>query len=1451
MNKLKHIINWTVWSLLALYGCIFVLIHIPFTQQFLGRQIADIISEAIGANVKIERVELGFPNRVILDDVLILDQQQEEMLRVGRLSAKIEFLPLSYGRISISSAQLFGTHANLYKNDSLAAPNYQFVLDSLASEDNEEPSELNLRINSLIIRHSSITYNQKDVPQTPHKFNPKHLKVSDISAHIILKELQPDSLNANIKRLAFKEQSGLNINRLSLSLEANNHQAVLKDFRLQMPHSEMSIDAIHATFDKDHLAESIQYETEINAPALTPMDIACFLPELKAFPQKFSLHSSLKGKGKSLDCSNLTITTSDKSFDLQAKGYLHEKTWAFSTPSLHISQAFFNQCKQAFKELPDEMIRLGNVNLDGNASKDDAGTLRTNVNFRSDAGNAALAFSKNKDEEFDGHLDTESILLGKILDNDDLGTLATKINIKGNKDSFTAEGDIPLLEYKTYPYHNIIINGTYDRGDVAGSLKIDDANILTDLTGELRKGNRYSVKLEGFIKNLCPKALNLSDKWNDTRFSTYVNADFIANNLNDAEGTFELNDFEMQANDSIGSYYFLKNLQVKTGYDEDVHFVNVRGDMGEADIKGDFDWNTLPQSFINYIASKLPTLPNLPKATKPTDNDFVVRLNMTDTDWMQKLLGIPLSIERPFTLTASIDDKHKLFDVAGQLPMFTYNGNRYMNSTISITTDEDVMNYQVKLTKVMAEEKYMDLDLNGTAEDNHILASFHWNQADLLEPINSTNGTINIITELYTNEQGEAEAHVRVLPSMMMVREKPWSLEPCDIFYSPKHLMVDHFTINNNRQHLIIDGIASESPADAITIDLKELDVAYILDLVDFDAVSFEGMATGTATISQAFGDFEGNADLTVDQFRFQSGRMGTLIANAQWNREENQIDINAIADDGPKSKTFINGYISPVREDINLNIQASGTSIEFCQSFTSSFLHDVSGNAYGNVVLYGPLSELNLTGDMIVDGQATVTALNTTYTMQKDTIRLIPNSILVNQCVIADKEGHQGTLNGGIYHDHFSDFTFDVDIAAENLLAYDFDDFNGGIVCGTVYATGTADLHGRPGEVIINCNVTPEAKSVFAYNATNPDAISKQEFITWVDHSGVRPRHREESEEDFASSTNIYINFNINATPQGTLRILMDSKTNDYITLNGSGGIRASFYNKGPFHMFGTYTIESGTYGITIQNIIKKNFTFQNGGTIIFGGDPFHANLNMQAQYMVNGVSLSDLNLGTSFASNTVRVNCLMNIQGTPEAPHVEFDFELPTVNAEENQMIRSVIASEQEMNQQVLYLLGIGRFYTQGANNAQSQEYGQTQLAMQSFLSGTVSSQINEVLAQVIKSNDWNFGANISTGNEGWHNAEYEGIVSGRMLNNRLLINGQFGYRDNATQATTSFIGDFDIQYLLNPNGNLALKVYNQTNDRYFTRSSLNTQGVGLIMKKDFNGIRDLFRWRKMKKE
>ena len=74
---------------------------------------------------------------------------------------------------------------------------------------------------------------------------------------------------------------------------------------------------------------------------------------------------------------------------------------------------------------------------------------------------------------------------------------------------------------------------------------------------------------------------------------------------------------------------------------------------------------------------------------------------------------------------------------------------------------------------------------------------------------------------------------------------------------------------------------------------------------------------------------------------------------------------------------------------------------------------------------------------------------------------------------------------------------------------------------------------------------------------------------------------------------------------------------------------------------------------------------------------------------------------------------------------------------------------------------------------------------------------------------------------------------------MNNRLLFNGNFGYRDK-TLNTNQFIGDFDIEYLLNPKGSWRLKAYNRYNDQnYYVRTAQTTQGVGLVFKKDFDNF------------
>ena len=1463
LKLLKHILRGTIWSLVVLYVAFTLLSHIPSVQRFAGSYVADLLSETLGTEVKIGRVDLGFLNRIIIDDVTIYDREQVEMLSVGRLSAKFDLSLLSRGIFSVSSVQLFGAKAQLYRADEASEPNFQFIVDILSNpNDTTKSNTLGLRINSLIIRNTNVSFNQKDKP-LKKAFDTHHLNFSDISAHIILKYISADSLNLRVRRLSLRERSGLEVSNLSFRTAVGSQKAVLHDFALELPGSQFSVNELEATYPSGKAYDAIIAPVHLNASA-TLNDFAFLLPELMQFDEQLDLEMVAERDEMRTKVTDLSIASATNLLSFLGEGWIQSagdsiSLWHAQIGTLSLSRRGIALLTQLTHTDAPFLDRLGTVILSGQYRGNDDIMLGAVTNISTDIGDVELKLDYFRNQTFRAHISTDSLLLDRMMDEPQLGRIASKVDVVGNSRHIHATGSIPKFCVKGYDYRNVTIDGTYDtdnifksnqRARAKGLLTIDDKNLRAVIDGELQKrGRQLSLRLSSDVGKIYPQRLHLSDKWGDVLFCLLLDSDIKATDLNDAVGTINLHKLYMA--DSLSSYS-IKDVALRSGFEGSQHFLSFEGEMGTGLLRGEFDLNTMPQSFINYVATILPTLPGLPKTTLDVDNNFNLDLQLNDTEWLRRIVGIPLTIHSPFSLHMSINDLEHQIAVDGTLPSFTYDGAYYSDAKALLTSPDDSLKCDVSVVKRMDDGSEMLVSLNANAHDNRFQTSFSW---DNLSTADRVAGNLNTVTSLYTADDGNAEAHVRVLASHAIIDTVRWDIVPCDIYYKKENLVVDNFSIRNDLQHLNINGRASTLDDDTLTVEMKEVDVSYVLDLINFHPVDFDGFATGTARVSQLFGVPHAWADLVVRQFTFEGGRFGTLNAHASWNNEEEQIDIRALADDGPNAKTFINGYVSPVREDIDLQIEAQGTYVDFLQNYTTSFLTNVTGNGWGSLRLVGPLGEMDLLGDIVVDGRAHVIPLGTDYTLRKDTVRLVRNDILLRRAQVFDRYDNVAYLWGGIHHDHLSRLTFDLEIETTRFLAYDFPTLGDDSFCGTVLASGFVDMHGRPGEVTINCNATPLQSTTFTYNAAQTDVVTNQDFITWRDKATIADTTGNAAiphsvATAYNNATDIYLNFIIDATPQSTLRLLMDSRTGDYITFNGSGALRASYHNKGAFQLFGTYSIVRGTYGITIQDIIKKNFQFKEGGTIVFGGNPMNASLQLQAIHTVNGVSLSDLNIGNSFSNNSIRVNCLMNIGGQARSPRVEFDLDFPNINNEEKQMVRSIIASEQEMNQQVLYLLGIGRFYTQGVNNAGTeQEYGQTQLAMQSFLSGTLSSQISNVISKFIKNDDWNFGANISTGNEGWNNAEYEGIVSGRMLNNRLILNGQFGYRDNARQASPSFIGDFDLRYLLQPNGNLALRVYNQTNDRYFTHSSLNTQGLGLIIKRDFNGLGDFFS-RKRKK-
>ena len=1430
MKKFKHICNGIIWTLIVLYLLLIVLMHLPSVQTFLGKEVAKALADKFGTKVEVGKVNLGFFNRIIIDDVMMYDQQGDSLIYASRLSAKIDYMAATQGKISVSSAQIFGLRANLYRQTAKSPANFQFVLDSLASKDTTQHKPLDLHIGSLIIRRGAIAYNQRDVAPRSGIFSPQHIRVSELSSHILLNHVTDNSIDLLLKKLSFKDESGFKLQSLHFKLQADRQKATLKEFRLLMPRSELVLDDLKATYrfeGKRFIPESLRFEGGIQQSKITFADVASLVPALRHFDDAVFVSSRFSGTAKSISVPSLNLRTGSGSINLQARGsYSHASShpaWNADIANLNLSPAgveFLAENLGSKVKIPKEIQRLGTIHLTGKA-KGYEKVLSAKGNIETDAGNISLQAVKN-DDRIKASVDTRGVNLGRILDNRKLGTVVAKIDAHGSMKHIFAKGNIARFDYGNYDFHNIEIDGDYDMKALRGTASIADPNVNLSVKGDYHLGSRLYA-LDAAINHLRPTVLGM--KMHDPSYS--------------------LDNISISANN-----------KGKEGHlDVEAPFVSLYA-------RGQYDLTTIYGSIMRLVADKLPTIPGISKHAAKGYNDFTLQANITSAEVLQRMFGLPLSLSLPVHINGNISDAEKNVNLYINAPNFSWDGSAFHDANIELNTIGDSLRMEARISQGLPYEKAPVYRLRAAAADNNLSTLLYYaNQSSKL-PIT---GKIDARTQFFTSDNGATGVHVTVNPSEIMLGEKKWLLNPADIIYRKNELTVDMLNFSHDDQHIIINGKATPQASDSIVADLKDVDVAYILNLVNFHSVDFAGKASGKAVVKSIFQTPEAYANLDVKDFVFENGPLGTLHAKAAYDNQEGQINIDATAEDGPEHLTVINGYVSPKRNYIDLGIEAHNTSLKFMENFCGSFLNNVEAWCKGKLNVVGDLKNINLVGDVVAHGRMHMKQLGTDYTFNHLRAHAIPDDIQFEGDSIYDshyngKHSHFALIRGGIHHKHLTRLSYDLDIDANNFLGFDTHEFGDDTFYGTVFATGTVGIHGKSGETIIDIDATPEPHSIFVYNVASPDAISAGSFIHWNDatpyiYRPYSPDSDKNKKKDSSSnfSSDMRINFLVNTNPNLTLKLMMDDQTGDYITLNGNGVIRANYYNKGGLDMFGNYVVDHGQYKLTIQNIIKKDFDFQPGGTIAFGGDPYNAPLNLQAKYTVNGVPLSDLNIGRSFSSNNIRVDCLMDITGTPGAPKVDFSMDLPTVNSDAKQMIYSVINSQEEMNQQVLYLLGIGRFYTQTKNNQTSEDasqQSQTSLAMQSLLSGTISQQINNVLSSFVNSSNWNFGANISTGNEGFNNAEYEGILSGRLLNNRLLFNGQFGYRDNAN-ATQSFIGDFDLRYLIFPNGNLSIHVYNQTNDRYFTRNSLNTQGVGLIMKKDFFNLRDLLGIKKKSKD
>src|SRR5690606_18011503 len=106
------------------------------------------------------------------------------------------------------------------------------------------------------------------------------------------------------------------------------------------------------------------------------------------------------------------------------------------------------------------------------------------------------------------------------------------------------------------------------------------------------------------------------------------------------------------------------------------------------------------------------------------------------------------------------------------------------------------------------------------------------------------------------------------------------------------------------------------------------------------------------------------------------------------------------------------------------------------------------------------------------------------------------------------------------------------------------------------------------------------------------------------------------------------------------------------------------------------------------------KRFSIEKGGVIGWYGDPYNADIDVEAVYKTRA-SLSDL-MGEFAEGYTSRVpvHLVLKLRNKLLNPNVDFSVRLPSADESMQNLVNSVLSSEEEKNKQAFSLLVLNRF-------------------------------------------------------------------------------------------------------------------------------------------------------------
>ncbi len=1316
--------------------------------------------------------------------------------------------------------------------------------------------------------------NRPKQPSAAGYFDERDIIITDLSGGVQALRITGDTVRAKVQNIKAKERSGLTVNKLSTVFAMHGTMMEFANLELNVNNSVLGpYYAMHYRDidDMEDFINKVRIEARFDNALLAVKDIGFFTPYLKNHPQLASITGRASGTISDFTISDVKIATGQSilmgNYTMKGLTDIDKTLISFDSRNSRIS---LNDIKPWAPDLTIYnnriLSKLGVSTFNGKF----AGTINEFVasgTLTSGVGKVDANFSYNNSKGdkggFTADIANADIDAGYLLDIADLGNISFEGSAYTTSGSTTAplllEGLIKSASYKGYPYSNVLLDGKLAGDSLIAGININDKNLAGNFVLNINLADKESVyKASGHLDYANFKPLGLSA--DSIVYQGIFDVDFKGDNVDDFVGYARLDNSSIfNGRDLLTFDSLVLAASFDTGTLERV--VSVHSSNIDADIKGHFKLSTAHKTFQYYLSRYYPSIIKAP-TDADTDESMQFSIRTKEIEPYLRIIDSNLVGFNNAALLGKIDVENKTLVLNANIPYGGYKSIRLNSFVMGASgSDEGTL-------AVLAQVGSLSFNDSLSFPQTRLVINTNQDTTNIKLQTESAGvlGDAQIEADLITRSNG---LEAKFFQSSIIFNNKKWELNEGGYFeIRDQYLLVRDIKLTTQNSEIALRTIPNdEGNWNDLIIDAKDV---YLNDFLPyFLAEPYIGAAiTGRTIVENPLGKAIVRVNIKARDLVFDNDELGdaNIIAvidvatgkiTGDFKTDNLLSHLNAKLNFTLPDATHPKGYM-----DVDLDMKDQ--QIKFLDSYLNVVFDKVEGLATGPLRMVGPLSSPALIGQVQLNNVVLVPGYTKVeYTIDSAMLGFGDNYIDLGSMIIKDSRRRTGEVRGRLYHRFFDSLSFNIGVSSGGIEVLNTSAADNDLFYGTAVARAAFDITGPLENMRMRISGTPTDSSRIFIKLDDSRESDEADFIVFKQYG------REIESLIDSNTNNLTIDIDLNANPLAEINVILDALTNDVIRARGTGNIKIGSSTVGSTVMIGRYDIDRGYYNYSFQTLIRKPFEIRGDGDnyIEWKGDPYEANLNLEADYTANNVSMRTLVSGEQ--SRTVldqsaqnfkgNVNVKIYIKGQLSNPDISFGIDFPPGsvmrgNFSAQEMLNRIQDDQSELLKQVTYLIVFNSFapYQQSGGSLQAPGADLAINTVSELLSNEMSKILTNVLGQVF--NDRSLNVDVSTS---FYNSSQ--LVDGNVvastnydrfavdfklnksyLNNRIVVNLGSNFDagiNNTTSSGVQFLPDISVEFVLTPNRRLRFIVFKKDNLDFSGRR--NRAGVSISWRRDYDKL------------